>query len=155
MTNEECRAETIKHIDKVKHYTGLFTNMLTKRGINHDKSKLESPEIEVFAEHTPSLKDSEYGQQSYTNNLEQMKPALEHHYANNRHHPEHFKDGINDMNLVDIVEMFCDWKAASQRQKNGNLLKSIEINASRFKCSPQLKRILENTAKLLDETEES
>jgi len=155
MTNEECRAETIKHIDKVKHYIGLFTNMLTKRGINHDKSKLESPEIEVFAEHTPSLKDSEYGQQSYTNNLEQMKPALEHHYANNRHHPEHFKDGINDMNLVDIVEMFCDWKAASQRQKNGNLLKSIEINASRFKCSPQLKRILENTAKLLDETEES
>ena len=155
MTNEECRVETNKHIEKVNHYIKLFINMLAKRGINHDKSKLESPEIEVFAEHTPSLSNSEYGQQSYTNNLEQMKSALEHHYANNRHHPEHFKDGINDMNLVDLVEMFCDWKAASQRQKNGNLLKSIEINASRFKCSPQLKRILENTAKFLDETEES
>lgn len=30
------------------------------------------------------------------------------------------------MNLIDIVEMFCDWKAASERQLDGNLLKSIE-----------------------------
>ena len=155
MTIEECRIETIKHIDKVKYYISLFTNMLTKRGINHDKSKLESPEIEVFAEYTPSLSDSEYGEQSYKDNLEKMKAALEHHYANNRHHPEHFKNGINDMNLADIIEMFCDWKAASERQKNGNLLKSIKFNASRFKCSPQLKRIFENTAKMLDEIIES
>lgn len=36
------------------------------------------------------------------------------------------------MNLIDIVEMIADWKAASERQKDGNLLVSIEKNAKRF-----------------------
>jgi len=44
-----------------------------------------------------------------------MKPALEHHYALYRHHPEHFQNGIDDMNLIDLVEMFADWKASSER----------------------------------------
>jgi hypothetical protein len=64
------------------------------------------------------------------------------------HHPEHFKDGVDDMNLLDIMEMFCDWKAAGERHNDGNILKSIERNADRFGLSPQLVRILENTAKL-------
>ena len=82
-----------------------------------------------------------------------MKPALDHHYANSRHHPEHFPKGINDMNLVDIMEMICDWKASSERQKDGNLLKSIEMNAQRFGYDDQLKQIFINTAKLFDEQE--
>lgn len=57
------------------------------------------------------------------------------------------------MNLVDIIEMICDWKAASERQKDGNLLKSIEQNATRFGYDDQLKRIFMNTAKMLDEQE--
>ena len=82
-----------------------------------------------------------------------MKPALNHHYATYRHHPEHFQNGINDMNLIDIVEMIADWKAASERQKDGNLLVSIEKNAKRFHLDDQLKQILINTAKTLDEIE--
>lgn len=82
-----------------------------------------------------------------------MKPALNHHYATYRHHPEHFQNGINDMNLIDIVEMIADWKAASERQKDGNLLVSIEKNAKRFHIDDQLKQILINTAKTLDEIE--
>ena len=80
-----------------------------------------------------------------------MNVALQHHYANYRHHPEHFEKGINDMNLVDIVEMICDWKASSMRQHDGNLLKSIEANAKRFGYSGQLKQIFINTAKMFDE----
>ena len=79
-----------------------------------------------------------------------MKPALEHHYAKNRHHPEHHKNGINDMNLIDLIEMFCDWKASSERQNDGNILKSIEINGKRFHMSPQLIEIFENTTKDLN-----
>lgn len=80
-----------------------------------------------------------------------MNGALQHHYAQYRHHPEHFDNSIDDMNLIDIVEMFCDWKAASERQLDGNLLKSIEKNADRFNIDPQLKHILINTAKVYDE----
>lgn len=83
-----------------------------------------------------------------------MKSALDHHYASNRHHPEHFVNGINDMTLVDIIEMLCDWKASTLRHNDGNLLKSIETNAERFNMDGQLKQILLNTARMIDEQED-
>ena len=153
MSIDECRVETQKHIEKVRHYIRLITDRLTSRGVNHDKIKLESPEVEIFAEYTPMLAKTTYGSPEYKSARAGMKVALDHHYANSRHHPEHFVNGITDMNLVDIVEMLCDWKAASERQMNGNLLHSIEMNAERFGYGDQLKHILMNTAKLLDEQE--
>jgi hypothetical protein len=121
------------------------------RGVKHDASKLESPEVEVFAEYTPKLNSTTFGSEEYYANLEGMKSALDHHYAFNRHHPEHFANGINDMTLVDILEMFCDWKASTLRHNDGNLLKSIETNAERFKMDGQLKQILINDRTLADE----
>jgi len=47
--------------------------------------------------------------------------------------------------------MFCDWKAATMRHNDGNLLKSIEINAGRFGISDQLKQILINSTPIIDE----
>jgi hypothetical protein len=73
------------------------------------------------------------------------KRAREHHYSKNRHHPEFHKEGIDGMDLFDLIEMLVDWKAATERNKNGNIRKSIDINTERFKISPQLKKILENT----------
>ena len=154
MTIDECRVETQKHIEKVRKYIRFFTDRLTTRGVNHDAAKLESPEIEIFAEHTDALKETTYGSTEYKKHLEAMKPALDHHYATYRHHPEHFQNGINDMNLIDLIEMLADWKAASERQLNGNLLTSIEQNAVRFNIDNQLKQILLNTAKSLDESNE-
>lgn len=143
----------MKHIQRVRYYIRFFTDRLTTRGVNHDASKLESPEVELFAEHTEHLSDTTYGSPEYQQHLESLRPALEHHYAVNRHHPEHFQKGIDDMSLIDLCQMMADWKAASERQKNGNLLTSIEQNAVRFNISDQLKQILINTAKLLDEVE--
>lgn len=153
MTEAECEVDTIKHIEKVRYYIRMITDRLTTRGVNHDKTKLESPEVELFTEYTPRLASTQYGSEEYKESLAGLKPALDHHYANSRHHPEHFNKGISDMNLVDIVEMLCDWKAASERQRDGNLLKSIEQNAQRFGYDDQLKQIFLNTAKLFDESE--
>ena len=153
MTLDECRVETQKHIEKVRKYIRFFTDKLTSRGVNHDAAKLESPEVELFAEYTPKLATIEYNSEEYKQCLAGLKPALDHHYATYRHHPEHFANGVNDMNLIDLVEMLADWKAASERQHNGNLLTSIEVNAARFKMTDQLKQILLNTAKTLDEVE--
>lgn len=151
MTIAECQVETQKHIEKVRKYIRFLTDKLTTRGVNHDTSKLESPEVELFAKYTDQLKNLEYNSEEYKASLLALKPALDHHYATYRHHPEHFADGINDMNLIDLCEMIADWKAASERQNNGNLIKSIEINAKRFNIDSQLKQILLNTAKLYDE----
>lgn len=151
MTIAECQVNTMKHIESVRKYIRLFTDKLTKRAVEHDRLKLESPEVEIFTEFTPKLANSTYGSEEYNDFLKGMNVALQHHYANYRHHPEHFDKGINDMNLVDIVEMLCDWKASSLRQNDGNLLKSIEINAKRFGYDNQLKQIFINTAKMFDE----
>ncbi len=154
MTVAECQVETQKHIENVRKYIRFVIDKLETRGVKHDASKLEPPEVELFAEMTPKLAAVTYGSDEYKEALEKLKPALEHHYASNRHHPEHFVNGINDMTLIDIVEMFCDWKASTLRHNDGNLLKSIEINAERFNMDGQLKQILMNTARMLDEHEE-
>ena len=151
MTIAECQVDTIKHIEKVRKYIKLFIDKLAIRGVEHDRLKLESPEIEIFTEYTPKLANSTYGSEAYNEFLKEMNVALQHHYANYRHHPEHFTKGINDMNLIDIVEMLCDWKASSERHNDGNLLKSVEINAQRFGYDDQLKQIFINTAKMFDE----
>lgn len=154
MTVAECQVETQKHIENVRKYIRFMIDKIDMRGVKHDASKLESPEVEVFAEFTSKLNNTTFGSEEYYHNLEQMKPALDHHYASNRHHPEHFVNGINDMTLVDILEMFCDWKASTLRHNDGNLLKSIETNAERFNMDGQLKQILINTARMIDEHED-
>lgn len=150
----ECQVETQKHIEMVRKYIRFIIDKIDIRGVKHDASKLETPEVEAFAEHTSILKNLTYGSDDYNKQLEKLKPALEHHYAANRHHPEHFVNGVNDMTLVDLIEMFCDWKASTLRQNDGNLLKSIELNAERFNIDPQLKQILINTARMIDEHED-
>lgn len=153
LTTEQkaCNAETWQHINKVQHFLNLFIKELIDRGNSHDKSKLESPEVEYFTEFTDKLAATDYGSKEFNDTKAQMQPALDHHYANNRHHPEHFKNGISDMNLIDLIEMFCDWKASSLRHNTGNLLKSIEINAKRFNMSEQLTHIFENTADFIEQ----
>jgi hypothetical protein len=49
------------------------------------------------------------------------------------------------MDLLDLVEMFFDWKAATERTKDGDIRKSVEINSTRFNLSPQLVNIFNNT----------
>ncbi len=142
--------ETSKHIRLVAHNLNVMVKALLDRGENHDLTKLEDPEVQLFAEYTPKLSGVTYGSQEFNDMKKAMGPALDHHYANNRHHPEHFKSGINDMNLVDIMEMFCDWAASCKRHNDGNLNKSIEINGQRFKMSDQLVKIFENTVGLLE-----
>jgi hypothetical protein len=142
--------ETIKHIQQVQSNLFKLVYLLLERGRLHDRSKLESPELEYFVKFTDRLKNLTYGSEEYKKNLEEISPALAHHFANNRHHPEHFPDGINNMNLIDVVEMLCDWKASASRQNNGNLRLTISMNAEKFKIEPQFLKVLENTLDLLD-----
>lgn len=153
LTIEEqaTNAATLNHIRLVQRLLHAVVKDLLDRADAHDQSKLERPEVELFTKYTPMLAGSTYGSAEYKQFLAEMKPALDHHYARNTHHPEHFKDGVNDMTLLDLVEMFCDWKAATLRHNDGNLRKSIEHNANRFQMSPQLVKIFENTVSLVDD----
>ena len=142
--------ETMRHIERVRNLLNRCISKLLRRGEEHDQSKLESPEVEIFSEHTDNLKHMTFGSKEYFECLEKMKPALEHHYARNSHHPEHKKNGIKDMSLLDVLEMLCDWKAASERHSNGDIIESIDINAKRFNISEDLVSILKNTVKEIE-----
>lgn len=142
----DSRIDTHEHIARVRALMSDCAHNVITRGDVHDASKLIAPEKEFFDSLVPKLKDFAYGSEDYKACLKELQPALEHHYAANHHHPEHFKDGVAGMSLFDILEMLMDWKAASERMKDGgNIARSIEINTERFTIHPQLAAILKNT----------
>jgi len=146
VTDYDSTAETLRHSLRVGELVGAAVKELVDRSVTHDLSKTEDPELATFNEYTPKLKDSTYGSDEYKGYLTAMGEGLAHHYAANRHHPEHFPDGVDGMTLVDLVEMLADWKAATERHADGSLVKSLKIQAERFWISPQLARVLRNTA---------
>jgi hypothetical protein len=143
--------ETYEHINKVMLYMEQMKLALAKRQFSHDRSKLEDPEVEMFTRLTHKLKGITYGSQEYKDCLAEMGPALEHHYSENAHHPEHHNLGVDSMTLIDVLEMLCDWYASCQRHADGNIYKSIDINTERFGLSDQLANILRNTVKLFND----
>ena len=112
--------DTIEHIRRVSSLLSKMAMNLLSRGVEHDSSKLRTPEKEVFDEFTPKLKGSTYGSEEYKTFLKEMGKGLENHYAMNHHHPEHYQEGIDGMDLIDLLEMMCDWKAATERHENGD-----------------------------------
>jgi hypothetical protein len=147
-----CREDTEEHIYKVARYLFKMIDLLRGRAAGHDASKLEEPELSMFAYYGPKLKEMTFGSDEYKAALAEMKEqALDHHYARNSHHPEHTDRGIEGMNLIDVLEMLCDWKAATLRMKDGDLNKSIDYNVSRFGIDPQLEAILRNTVELFED----
>lgn len=150
MAEDAVNYETTKHIRKVQANLFLLIKLLLDRAQHHDDSKLEQPEVGYFTEHTHKLASLSFGSEEYKANLKAIEPALKHHYANNRHHPNHFKNGIDDMNLIDLVEMLCDWRASAERQNDGNVREGLYVCAEKFNINPQLLKILENTIELLD-----
>lgn len=173
------KLETLKHIRCVRRWVCHMIEKLDDRARNHDQSKLETPEKEVFGEHGKALAKTAYGTEKYKELLEKVKIAIDHHYSKNRHHVEFWpvpeseydkviahiatlKDGdpskiwlqeyadsinsrVNNMTLIDLIEMLCDWKAATERNKNGNLQQSLEHNAKKYGMSEQLTKIFQNT----------
>lgn len=146
MNEAEVMAETQSHVDRVQDLASTFAGLLCDRAAVHDNTKFLPPEREEFILRTQHLKGLDYGSAEYKEQLKLMEPALKHHYQCNHHHPEHYENGIDGMTLIDLVEMFCDWIAASERHESGDIFKSIEYNTERFGLSEQLASVLRNTA---------
>lgn len=145
--DKATNAETLEHISNVRNLLNIAVRELLARGEQHDQSKLGDVERPAFTEVTPKLRASTYGSEEYKGFLRELGPALKHHYAHNRHHPEHFARGIAGMNLIDLLEMLLDWKAATMRHADGDLQRSLDIGRERFGIGEQLLCVLENTAR--------
>ena len=146
---QDSGPDTHAHIHRVHELLQECIKNLDQRSFVHDASKLEEPEKSAFDRlKALSLSGMAYGSEEYRACLRKEKPAIEHHYRSNSHHPEYYANGIDGMSLFDVVEMLMDWKAATERMKDGgDIWRSLQINAERFRISPQLLSILENTAR--------
>lgn len=153
MTNEQeydSIQDTLDHIGRVRIFIQEIVRRLVERGDTHDPSKTRLPEKRMLDEFVPAIRKVEkefgYGSPEYINVMNLNKEYLAQHFAANRHHPQHFEGGIDNMTLIDVVEMFCDWKAASIR---GGGKFQLGANVQRFQVSDQLASIFFNTAKEL------
>lgn len=141
----DSRPATWEHIHEVHRGLTVVAKDLLDRALDHDQTKLVAPEVDLFDTYTPMLAVLTYGSDEYAESLAALRPALDHHYSTYRHHPEHHENGIHDMNLMDMVEMLVDWVAATKRHPDGDVRRSIDLNAERFGYGDAIKRLLHNT----------
>lgn len=154
----DSRIETYAHIRRVQDFMVKVYHNIHQRMNVHDKSKLVEPELSAFNIATPKLAALEYGSKEYQQSLDDLGPALQNHYEQNDHHPEHYENGVRGMSLMALIEMLCDWRAAServaQRTDDPEAMKTFESglihNKERFDISDDLYEILLNTARELD-----
>lgn len=144
----ESQKDTREHIARVQVNIDQAVKNLAERAVTHDLSKLEEPELSGYESLSQALKGLTYGTPEHRAAFAPYKEIIQHHYASNRHHPEHWQMGVTDMSLLDIIEMLADWKAANDRN-GGDFGHSIQVSVSRFRISEQLHAILINTAKEL------
>lgn len=137
--------DTIKHINRVAQLIREDISTLDWEARTHDASKLQEPEKSAFDRETPLLKELLYDSPEYHEAKKRLGVALEHHYRHNAHHPEHYENGIDGMTWIQIGVMLNDWKAATERMKDGDIRESLKKNAERFNISDQLLQIMFNT----------
>lgn len=110
-----------KYLDKENYIEDAA--LIRQRAIEHDNSKiLNKTEFRALANiinDKSCLKDANQKLSLY------KQDAIELHWKNNSHHPEHFSD-INDMSRIDKMEMACDCYARSL-QYGTDLINFMEI----------------------------
>ena len=136
--------DMVDHRARVAGYMQIVATELFRRAALHDNSKLASPEFEAYDAAFPELQKYPYGSPELRAVYKSMKPALKHHFEANDHHPEHFEAGINQMSLIQLIEMLCDWLAASERSQTA-FSTGFEMNKERFSINDQLFEVLRNT----------
>lgn len=138
---------TANHIARVGELGRVFISLFEHRLAVHDASKFNPIEMEPL-QRMQDLINAEgpapFGSAEYRRRTDMLGPMIAHHYANNSHHPEHYSNGVAGMDLLDLVEMFVDWKAASERGAEPAMNMSFAIE--KYRIEPQLASILKNTA---------
>ena len=140
--------DLVDHKSRVAGYMQSVANDLFHRAAVHDNSKFEPEEFELYDKAFPELQKYPYGSPELKEVYQSIKPALQHHFQNNDHHPEFHENGINDMNSIQLTETVCDWLAASERSQT-SIMVGLEINKKRYNIDDQTYRIIVNTAKYL------
>lgn len=145
----DSRPDTLEHIARVQARMQEVISNLTIRASEHDWSKLHEPEKPLLDRLGSQTNLPPYGSPEERARFNALAEFRKFHYAANDHHPEHTDQSFRGMNLLALIEMLCDWQAASARHVSGDIWQSLKFNRERFDISDELFSILENTVKEL------
>lgn len=142
----DSKQDTMEHKKQVSAIMQIVIDNLTKRMNDHDNSKLSSPEKEKYDECIPLIKQTVFGTPEYKDAVSKLGDALGHHYRNNDHHPEyHGEHGVIAMDLLQLIEMICDWRASAKRD-NRDWIESFHYCCDeKYHIQEPLKRVLFTT----------
>lgn len=135
--------QLIKHIRSVRFKMGLLANLIRKRSRSHDSFKFKEDILTVLSNYNLQL--SIAIDEDEILNLEKKIELIN---TRNAKHPAFHKNGINNMTLVDIIEMFSDWLIIAE-EKNLDTVEFLEDNCKQFKISSQVLNIFINTLPLI------
>jgi hypothetical protein len=139
--------DTMLHVSEVQENLEQISSELRKRAFAHDRTKFQALEFDSFVSTREDFKKANYGTPEYQKCCDIVQPALDNHYSNNRHHTGYHKNGIYDMNLIDILEMLADWKAASRRSPTQTFKESLPKCYKKYNINETLQKIIETTLK--------
>lgn len=123
--------DQVQHVQILQKLVLQFVNDIMKESIEHDTSKWGDVEYTTFVNSRKDLNNSKNGTDAnYQKNL--TSEAIQHHYKNNKHHPEYWKDKENSMPVEEIIIMFFDW-ASRTIAKGGMLVDFWEYNISKLR----------------------
>lgn len=96
-----------KHREAVREIMLRLGRVIARRSWDHDTSKLEPDELPAYEKYVPLLEAAATAEE-FGRLMAEFKPTRDLHKSRNRHHVEFHKNGAEDMDLVDLVEMFAD-----------------------------------------------
>ena len=108
----------------------------------HDESKFGEEEFEAYAQ--KFYKQDENGKP--LEYIPGWDEAWKHHWMNNEHHPEHWLG--EDMPLIYILEMLCDWGSFSIDKGDMSELSDYYFTNAR---DDEEKNLSDNTKKIIEE----
>jgi len=142
--------DTMLHVGEVAENLEACASNLRQRGFAHDRTKFQPMEFDAFVSTREKFKKANYGTPEYQECVDLVKPAVDHHYQNNRHHTGYHTNGIKDMSLFDIIEMLADWRAANRRSPDLDFAESLKRCVKKYNISSELEKIIRTTLKELN-----
>lgn len=142
---EKTSEYILSHIDSVRAKIFRVVDELMQRAKFHDSSKLKEPEFSLWKKMDEEPKYP-YGTSKYKEKMQRFGKVFRIHYKENRHHPEHFLNGVLDMTLVDLTEMLCDWLSYKKFYSVREVVDLMDRQCERFRYGEEIRALLTNTA---------
>ena len=136
-----------KHINCVQYWMQYFAEILLRRSKEHDRSKLEEPELSQWKKMDEEPRYS-YESKEYLEKKKRYESLFKMHWKHNRHHPEYFDGKIfPDRDLIDLIEMLSDWLGYKDHISYSEASSLVKQQTKRYNFSSEIEDLLLNTLK--------